>query len=716
MTPQLDMRVQEDLGVSGCPEALLRTHLNRRIGGPAHPAAMAAMVDQGRPISGRDLNRARDALHAIPADLPRAEWVRVGMGAHAAGLAFDDFNNWSAGADTYKERDARAAWRSFKSGKGIGEGTLFKVASDYGHRPDKAKRPHQTRLPHASTTPAEPTKALRLGMGAADVWGRCKSATAEHGYIMAKNGTPEGLRVVPDGDTLTVAGQSMAGALVVPVLPVNGGEPVSLQFIAPPDMAAMWKAAGRPSKLNLPGAPMSGVFVVGDMPPSGVVYVCEGIGQAWACWKATGCAAVVCFGWGRVRGVAAELHQRDKLARLVLVPDVGKEQEAEAIAREVAGSFVELPEGWQQNSDVNDFARRDGFDVLEALLSSATEPPKPEPRFKLLGSADLHALPPLVWRVRGVLPAHGLASVYGPSASGKSFLALDMAAAVASGRDWFGYRVNAAPVVYCALEGEAGFRLRVAAWEQAHRCTLPAGLRLMLQSFRLTEPQDVQDLAAAVLTAGAGAVTILDTLNRAAPEADENASADMGRILAAAKELQRLTGGLVVVVHHTGKDATKGLRGHSSLFAALDAAVEVARDGDRRLWRVAKAKDGADGDAHSFRLEVVEFAPDDEGDAVTSCVVRMDTAAAGIQQVKVPQGENQRLVYETIRGMFKDGPKGKPGAPPLRPCIELDAAVVAGAARLACSSDKRTSRARTAISGLVARGVLGLNEGWLWTS
>ena len=163
-----------------------------------------------------------------------------------------------------------------------------------------------------------------------------------------------------------------------------------------------------------------------------------------------------------------------------------------------------------------------------------------------------------------MLPAHGLASVYGPSASGKSFLALDMAAAVASGREWFGYRVKPSPVVYCALEGESGFRLRVAAWEQANGCALPDSLRLVLQPFKLTEPQDVPDMAAALLSAGAGAVTTLDTLNRAAPEADENASADMSRILEAAKTLQRLTGGLVILMHHTGKDTTKGLRGHST--------------------------------------------------------------------------------------------------------------------------------------------------------
>ena len=92
-------------------------------------------------------------------------------------------------------------------------------------------------------------------------------------------------------------------------------------------------------------------------------------------------------------------------------------------------------------------------------------------------------------------------------------------------------------------------------------------------------------------------------------------------VIESAKELQP-DRGPCLVVHHTGKDSTKGLRGHSSLFAALDAAVEVTREGDRKEWRIAKAKDGQDGAAHPFRLEVVQLDPDDEGEPVSSCVVR----------------------------------------------------------------------------------------------
>jgi putative DNA primase/helicase len=655
-------------------------------------------------MNGRDLDRARDALHAISPGLPRDEWVRVGMAAQAAGLGFDDFDAWSAQADNYEARAARDAWRSFKPDGRTGAGSLFYLARAEGWS-DKGERTARTAPPKAPARPVEPRRAPRPGVGAAEVWPRLETAAVGHPYIVAKQGTAEGLRMVPAGDRLRIAGQSVAGWLVVPVVPLAGGEPTSLQFIPPP---------GSGKKLNLPGVPVAGVFIVGDMATAGAVYVCEGIGQAWACWKASGCAAVVCFGWGRVRAVAAELRQRDPSARLVLVPDVGKEADAETIAREVAGSTVELPEGWPVNADVNDYAQREGFDALEVLLSGASEPAKPEPRFKLLGRDDLHALPPLEWRVRGVLPAVGVAALFGPSASGKSFLAFDLAAYIAEGRDWFGHRVNAAPVVYVALEGEAGFRLRAEAWEQVNGRRLPPGLRLVLQGFKLAG--DVPDLAAAILAAvGAGAVVFVDTLNRAAPMADENSSRDMGEILEGAKELQRLTAGLVMLVHHTGKDAARGLRGHSSLFAALDAAVEVSRDGDRREWKVSKSKDGADGDAYPFRLEAVNLAPDDEGEPATSCVVRRDESPENATRSRLPKGGNQKVVLDALGDLLrKSANRGMAGAPPQRPCVEAEAAIEAIAPRLLCEPLRRKERTRQALTGLQGNGVLTCREGWLW--
>jgi len=651
------------------------------------------------------------ALLAIPPTIAHDTRARVGMAAKDAGISLDDYDAWQSANPRYNAGEVRSMWHSFTDGP-VKAGTLFSIAREHGWAPNGRASPFEAHSKPART--AKPQRKPAPGMAAADVWERCQPATNNHPYMVQKGaaGVPlQALRVVPEGDPLRIMGESMAGALVVPCMAADGTLS-TLQLIPPPEVVARLKAADKPGKLNLPGHSVQGWFTVGELVPGGLAYIVEGIGQAWAVWQATGAAAVVAFGAGNMGKVATALRQSDDAARLVLCPDRGKEPEAHKIAADIGAAVACLPESEPDNFDVGDLFQRDGFDVLAALLESATMPPKPEPRYKLLNRDDLAALPALSWRVRCVLPAVGLAGLYGPSASGKSFLAFDLGAAIADGERWFGCRVEAAPVVYAALEGEAGFKLRAQAWEAHTGRLLPDGLHMVLQPFSLTDPRDVSDLAAVV---PAGGVVFIDTLNRAAPTADENSSSDMGEILQAAKRLQALTAGLVVLVHHTGKDATKGLRGHSSLFAAMDAAIEVSRDGDRREWRCAKSKDGADGDAHPFKLEVKTLGTDGYGDPITSCVVRTDTTTADVRAVKLPQGGNQRLVYEGIRTLFKDGHTGKPGAPPLRPCIELEAAVLAGAARLTCPTNRRATRTREAITGLVSRGVLGLNEGWLWT-
>jgi RecA/RadA recombinase len=335
---------------------------------------------------------------------------------------------------------------------------------------------------------------------------------------------------------------------------------------------------------------------------------------------------------------------------------------------------------------------------------------------------DLASLPPVRWRVRGVLPFEGIGAIFGPSGSGKSFLTLDMLASVSSGGEWFGCRVKPAPVLYIALEGEAGIAQRVKAYEMKHGAVSP-GFRFMLQALDIRNAGDRADLVRAIKAAGwCGGVLCLDTLNRAAPGMDENDSKSMGEVIGAAKAIQAELGGLVLLVHHTGKDATKGMRGHSSLHAALDAAIEVCRDGDRREWKMHKSKDGEDGEAHPFRLEVVEVGSDDEGEPINSCVIMPEENAGDVvRRVKHPKGANARLVWDALNGLFKANglrrPDGVPDELPIgRPVLSLDEAIEGTKNRLPCDADQRGYRARLAITSLITSDLLTFREGWLWVS
>lgn len=651
-----------------------------------------------------EIDRARDALNHIDAGCARDEWVRAGMAAKSAGLSLDDFHNWSASAGNFAgENECRTVWKSFDDSGAVTPATLYGMAFAQGWKdPSKSSAKHRPALPHAAPkqTPQKPVKQA-ANSNAAAVWGRCIPATPAEAYIHRKQGKPDGLRVYPATPPLVIRGQNVAGYLVVPCW--SGDKLQTLQFI-PKDKG---------DKLNLAGASFNdGFFTVGEITDR--AYIVEGIGTAWAVNRATGAAAVVCFGAGRMATVAKVLRDKFPAAGLVIVPDKGKEEQAAKIAADVSGQWVAMPADKPANYDANDLMQEQGADALRALLE---RPQAPAMRYKLLTGADLCNAPPMRWLVRGVLPVDGLAALYGASGSGKSFLILDMAFAVAGGDvEWFGRRVTQAPVTYVCLEGEAGAGKRVKAWSLHHNKPLPDALRFITQPFDLLS-DDVADLARAVIAeGGAGGMVILDTLNRAAPGADENSSVDMGNLIAAAKELQSLIGGLVLLVHHTGKDATKGLRGHSSLYAALDAAIEVTATDTRKAWSVAKSKDDITGDAHPFKLHIVPVGNDDEGDEITSCVIEQDESAEAIKQAKRPMlRSNQKIANEAIGEALRKSPhSGKEGAPTGRPCISFDDALSIVAERMTTDKNHRKTSAKTAITGLVANGYLMMKGDWLW--
>jgi hypothetical protein len=381
-------------------------------------------------LNGHNPDRARDALYALPPDLPRDQWLKAGMAFHAAGGDLDTFDQWSSPAGNYNAQTCRATWRSFKATPGgVSAGALFGMARDNGwaeSHQGKATIDYAAVMRNKAK-PTEPPRKPAPSVSAAAVWSRCEPATAAHGYIVQKQGNATGLRVVPAGDALRVMGESMAGALVVPCMGLDGSLS-TLQLIPPPDVATRLKAAGKPGKLNLPGCKVEGWFTVGNIVPGGLVHIVEGIGQAWACWQANGAAAVVCFGAGNMGKVATALRQNDDAARLVMVPDRGKEADAQKIAAEIGAAVAVMPECEPDNFDVNDLFKRDGFDVVAALLESAAEPPKPEPKVHPLAryvDIDGTAKPP-----RWVLPGfigHGVTVIAGAHGVGKTTALLPLA-------------------------------------------------------------------------------------------------------------------------------------------------------------------------------------------------------------------------------------------------------------------------------------------------
>lgn len=294
-----------------------------------------------------DVERARSALWSLDAGADRLEWVRIGMAAKAAGLEFEDFNDWSATAGNYGgASETRTAWNSFKADGGINAGTLFHMARAAGWADPGAER-----KPLQKASKKEPS----------DLWNRGEAAPANHPYIQRKGGKPDGLRVVSWAlrGWAEFKDRTLQGWLMVPVYRADGGELVSIQFIGP----------NGGEKLNAPGCRMAGTFTVGTVERGGQAYVVEGIGHAWSINAVTGRAAVVSFGAGNIEKAAAAIKAVGALP--VIVPDRGKEDQARVLAARNGYGFAALPGDLPEGADINDLHLNRGADAVLNVLSRA---------------------------------------------------------------------------------------------------------------------------------------------------------------------------------------------------------------------------------------------------------------------------------------------------------------------------------------------------------
>jgi hypothetical protein len=248
---------------------------------------------------------------------------------------------------------------------------------------------------------------------------------------------------------------------------------------------------------------------------------------------------------------------------------------------------------------------------------------KPEHRFRFKPAHEFASGAPPTWIMKGVLPDAVLAVMFGESGSGKSFMALDIAVAVARGTPWRGRHVRQGKVAYIAAEGAGGFRNRLKAMEQHLGVPLAEiPLTVLDDAPNMMERADAIDVAKAIVAAGGAQLVVVDTFAQVMPGANENAGEDVGRALAHCKGIHRATGALVMLVHHSGKDASRGARGWSGLRAAADVELEVVRADEARSLTVTKMKDGEDGQEFGFRLDTMVIGMGEDQEEITSCVVR----------------------------------------------------------------------------------------------
>jgi RecA-family ATPase len=231
---------------------------------------------------------------------------------------------------------------------------------------------------------------------------------------------------------------------------------------------------------------------------------------------------------------------------------------------------------------------------------------------------DLRAQLDRPYVVKGWLDQGAVSVVYGDANVGKTFWAIDLAHHVWEGIAWGGSRVNQGGVLYVAAEGGAMFQNRMVA-RKARFWVLPG--QLILTGRNPDAPHLAEMVAHLAATQGPYRLIIFDTLARVMGGADENSAPDIAALMRSIDHIRNVTGAHCMLIHHSGKDAAKGARGHSSLRAAVDTEIVLTKDDDgTRKARASKQRDYPAGGEVTFDLRTVDLGRDSDGDPVTSCV------------------------------------------------------------------------------------------------
>lgn len=258
------------------------------------------------------------------------------------------------------------------------------------------------------------------------------------------------------------------------------------------------------------------------------------------------------------------------------------------------------------------------------------------------------------WLIKHVVPADSIGMLYGGSGTFKSFIALDAALHIAHGLPWMGRRTKHGQVLYIAAEGGAGLWARIVAWHRARRLQwsaiedhfkiIPVAVNLTADAWRVVEAAQSQAFAPILV--------VVDTLSQTYAGEENSANEMAAYFRELGNRFRALWKCSVLMLHHTGHQATERPRGSSAIRANLDYMLGVFRDEKEMLATLtcAKQKDGDAFEDATFALSVHKLGEDEDGDTVTSLVARHLSSAEDLEEAMSVErnagrgGSNQLLL------------------------------------------------------------------------
>lgn len=347
-------------------------------------------------------------------------------------------------------------------------------------------------------------------------------------------------------------------------------------------------------------------------------------------------------------------------------PGLKAAEDVKDLCRKVGARSVKIvnpPEGVKPGWDLAD-GLAEGWDMgrvrghIRDNSINDQQPAANSRYFKLVKLSDIEEKAPQ-YLICPLFEIDSTGEIFSPPGQGKTFMLIDIAACVASGKDFHGLTVRQGPVVYIAGEGQNGIQRRFKAWCIRHgvnMTTLPIFISLMPAGLCDADQVDfvIKAIQAIADEYGNPVLIILDTVARNFGPGDENSTKDMGMFIAGLDAIRGKFGACVLLAHHSGHADQSRARGAMALKGALDAEYRLEMD-ETRVIRMTctKIKDSEPPPPMSFRLNTVELPfQDDEGRPATSAILDDVEYMPPPVNGKKGCGKWQTVSLEVLKGLY----------------------------------------------------------------
>jgi len=353
--------------------------------------------------------------------------------------------------------------------------------------------------------------------------------------------------------------------------------------------------------------------------------------------------------------------------------------------------------------------------------SVSTTAPQNKKRIEILRMDQLTD-EPVQWLIEDLIPAKAFAAIYGKPGSFKSFVAIYLSQMIAAGKPAFEKPTTQGTCLYIAGEGQAGLKKRSDASRIVHDIEPSVPLYFIKRSLNLSSTlEDMQELIKEIRELGiAPSLIVIDTLARNFV-GDENSSADMSQFISVIGELIAQLSCSVLVVHHAGKDESKGMRGSSALLGAVDAELECTRtseedDKDHLTGKLTTTKQKESEDGVEFHFKMDRIRTDKLDPNIVSLGLRPCEKQDTKKRTKKKLTEAEIFVLEALDKAISDFGKryGVPGIPAEKLCVRR-ADLLSSFRHLCAADDKFSDRTyQRAVKDLSIAKIIGVMGDILW--